>query len=187
MADNQEQLSMPTTYDPKAAEQKWYDYWMQGGYFQAGRNKDAEPFTIVIPPPNVTGMLHIGHALDFTLQDIIIRSKRMQGYDALWLPGTDHAGIATQSRVEATLREEGISRYDLGREQFLEKVWEWKDTYANRIRSQWEKMGLSLDYSRERFTLDEGLSSAVREVFVKLYEKGLIYRGKYIINWDPAA
>lgn len=187
MADNQEQLSMPTTYDPKAAEQKWYDYWMQGGYFQAGRNKDAEPFTIVIPPPNVTGMLHIGHALDFTLQDIIIRSKRMQGYDALWLPGTDHAGIATQSRVEATLREEGVSRYDLGREQFLEKVWEWKDTYANRIRSQWEKMGLSLDYSRERFTLDEGLSSAVREVFVKLYEKGLIYRGKYIINWDPAA
>lgn len=187
MADNQEQLSMPTTYDPKAAEQKWYDYWMKGGYFQAGRNKDAEPFTIVIPPPNVTGMLHIGHALDFTLQDIIIRSKRMQGYDALWLPGTDHAGIATQSRVEATLREEGISRYDLGREKFLEKVWDWKDTYANRIRSQWEKMGLSLDYSRERFTLDEGLSSAVREVFVKLYEKGLIYRGKYIINWDPAA
>ncbi|WP_195576353.1 valine--tRNA ligase [Paenibacillus sp. 1001270B_150601_E10] len=187
MADNQEQLSMPTTYDPKAAEQKWYDYWMKGGYFQAGRNKDAEPFTIVIPPPNVTGMLHIGHALDFTLQDIIIRAKRMQGYDALWLPGTDHAGIATQSRVEATLREEGISRYDLGREKFLEKVWDWKDTYANRIRSQWEKMGLSLDYSRERFTLDEGLSSAVREVFVKLYEKGLIYRGKYIINWDPAA
>lgn len=188
MADNQEQqLSMPTTYDPKAAEQKWYKYWMDGGFFKAGHNKDAEPFTIVIPPPNVTGMLHIGHALDFTLQDIIIRAKRMQGYDALWLPGSDHAGIATQTRVEAKLREEGITRYDLGREKFLEKVWEWKDTYAANIRNQWEQMGLSLDFSRERFTLDEGLSNAVKEVFVKLYDKGLIYRGKYIINWDPAA
>ena len=188
MAESHEQqLSMPTTYDPKAAEQKWYKYWMDGGFFKAGRNKDAEPFTIVIPPPNVTGMLHIGHALDFTLQDIIIRAKRMQGYDALWLPGSDHAGIATQTRVEAKLREEGITRYDLGREKFLEKVWEWKDTYAANIRNQWEQMGLSLDFSRERFTLDEGLSNAVKEVFVKLYNKGLIYRGKYIINWDPAA
>ncbi|WP_138752406.1 valine--tRNA ligase [Paenibacillus sinopodophylli] len=187
MSENQTTTAMPTTYDPKAAEQKWYDYWMQGKFFEAGKRPDAETYTIVIPPPNVTGMLHIGHALDFTLQDILIRTKRMQGYDALWLPGTDHAGIATQTRVEQKLREQGISRYDLGREAFLKKVWEWKDEYANTIRDQWAKMGLSLDYSRERFTLDEGLSKAVREVFVKLYEKGLIYRGKKIINWDPAA
>lgn len=187
MSENQTTTAMPTTYDPKAAEQKWYDYWMQGKFFEAGKRPDAETYTIVIPPPNVTGMLHIGHALDFTLQDILIRTKRMQGYDALWLPGTDHAGIATQTRVEQKLREQGISRYDLGREAFLEKVWEWKDEYANTIRDQWAKMGLSLDYSRERFTLDEGLSKSVREVFVRLYEKGLIYRGKKIINWDPAA
>ncbi|WP_374043205.1 valine--tRNA ligase [uncultured Paenibacillus sp.] len=187
MSESQEQLSMPTTYDPKAAEQKWYAYWQDGEYFKAGRRPDAEPYTIVIPPPNVTGMLHIGHALDFTLQDIIIRSKRMQGYDALWLPGSDHAGIATQTKVEQKLREEGLTRYDLGREKFLERVWEWKGAYAKTIREQWAKMGFSLDYSRERFTLDEGLSRAVREVFVKLYEKGLIYRGMYIINWDPAA
>lgn len=184
---NQSQLEMPTTYDPKAAEQKWYPYWKEGGFFEAGKRPDAEPYTIVIPPPNVTGMLHIGHALDFTLQDILIRVKRMQGYDALWLPGSDHAGIATQTKVEQKLREEGVTRYDLGREEFLEKVWEWKDLYANTIRDQWSKIGLSLDYSRERFTLDEGLSEAVREVFVKLYDKGLIYRGKRIINWDPAA
>ncbi|MCE5170237.1 valine--tRNA ligase [Paenibacillus profundus] len=187
LSENHEQMSMPTTYDPKAAEQKWYEYWLKGGYFKAGNKKDAQPFTIVIPPPNVTGMLHIGHALDFTLQDIIIRSKRMQGFDALWLPGSDHAGIATQTKVEQKLREEGVSRYDLGREKFLEQVWDWKEHYANTIRGQWAKMGLSLDYSRERFTLDEGLSKAVRRVFVKLYEQGLIYRGKYIINWDPAA
>lgn len=185
--ENQTSAQMPTTYDPKAAEQKWYTYWKEGGYFKAGQRPDAEPYTIVIPPPNVTGMLHIGHALDFTLQDILIRVKRMQGYDALWLPGSDHAGIATQTKVEQKLREQGITRYDLGREKFLEKVWEWKEQYANTIRDQWSKMGLSLDYSRERFTLDEGLSKAVREVFVKFYDKGLIYRGKRIINWDPAA
>ncbi len=179
-------IAMPTTYDPKATEKKWYDYWLKGKYFEAGQNKQAERFTIVIPPPNVTGMLHIGHALDFTLQDILVRAKRMQGFDALWLPGSDHAGIATQTKVEQTLRGEGLSRHDLGREKFLDKVWEWKELYAGRIREQWAKMGLSLDYSRERFTLDDGLSRAVREVFVKLYERGLIYRGKYIINWDPA-
>ncbi|MCM3630081.1 valine--tRNA ligase [Paenibacillus glycanilyticus] len=179
--------TMPTTYDPKAAEQKWYDFWQQGQFFKAGQRPDAKPFTIVIPPPNVTGMLHIGHALDFTLQDIIIRTKRMQGFDTLWLPGTDHAGIATQTKVEQKLREQGLSRYDLGREKFLEQVWDWKELYAATIREQWGKMGLSLDYSRERFTLDEGLSKAVREVFVRLHEKGLIYRGKKIINWDPAA
>jgi valyl-tRNA synthetase len=180
-------VSLPTTYDPKAAERKWYNTWLENKSFEAGKRPNAPTYTIVIPPPNVTGMLHIGHALDFTLQDILIRFKRMQGFDALWLPGSDHAGIATQTRVEAKLREEGVTRYDLGREKFLEKVWEWKHQYANSIRDQWGKMGLSLDYSRERFTLDEGLSKAVREVFVRLYEKGLIYRGKRIINWDPAA
>ncbi|MDR9857279.1 valine--tRNA ligase [Paenibacillus sp. VCA1] len=185
--DNKLTTEMPTTYDPKAAEEKWYKYWIDGEFFKAGQRKDAKPYTIVIPPPNVTGMLHIGHALDFTLQDILIRTKRMQGYDVLWLPGSDHAGIATQTKVEQKLREEGVSRYDLGREKFLEKVWEWKDKYAETIHDQWAKMGFSLDYSRERFTLDEGLSKAVREVFVKLHEKGLIYRGKRIINWDPAA
>ncbi|GIO34736.1 MULTISPECIES: valine--tRNA ligase [Paenibacillus] len=185
--DNKLTTGMPTTYDPKAAEEKWYKYWIDGEFFKAGQRKDAKPYTIVIPPPNVTGMLHIGHALDFTLQDILIRTKRMQGYDALWLPGSDHAGIATQTKVEQKLREEGVTRYDLGREKFLEKVWEWKDKYAETIHDQWAKMGFSLDYSRERFTLDEGLSKAVREVFVKLHEKGLIYRGKRIINWDPAA
>ncbi len=187
MTEKQMNTSMPTTYDPKAAEQKWYDFWKQGNFFEAGKRPDAKTYTIVIPPPNVTGLLHIGHALDFTLQDILIRAKRMQGYDALWLPGSDHAGIATQTKVEQQLRSEGVSRHDLGREAFLEKVWEWKEHYAETIRSQWAKMGLSLDYSRERFTLDEGLSKAVREVFVSLYKKGLIYRGKKIINWDPAA
>ncbi|MBA4602706.1 valine--tRNA ligase [Thermoactinomyces mirandus] len=178
---------MAKTYDPRQAEAKWYDYWLEGGYFKAGEKGDKEPYTIVIPPPNVTGNLHIGHALNNTLQDILIRFKRMQGYDALWLPGMDHAGIATQACVEAKLREEGISRHELGREKFLEVVWQWKDEYAQNIASQWRKMGLSLDYSRERFTLDEGLSDAVKEVFVRLYDEGLIYRGKYIINWDPVA
>ncbi|TBL81643.1 valine--tRNA ligase [Paenibacillus thalictri] len=186
--DAKQSSAMPTTYDPKEAEKKWYEYWLKGQYFKAGQRLDAPKYTIVIPPPNVTGMLHIGHALDFTLQDIMIRFKRMQGFDALWLPGSDHAGIATQTKVEQKLREEsGTTRYDLGREKFLEKVWQWKEDYNNTIREQWAKMGFSLDYSRERFTLDEGLSRAVREVFVRLYEKGLIYRGKYIINWDPAA
>ncbi|BBH19207.1 valine--tRNA ligase [Paenibacillus baekrokdamisoli] len=187
MSDKQPTTEMPTTYDPKASEAKWYDYWMEGKYFEAGKRPSAKTYTIVIPPPNVTGMLHIGHALDFTLQDILIRAKRMQGFDTLWLPGSDHAGIATQTKVEQKLREEGLTRYDLGREKFVEKVWEWKEIYAGTIHEQWAKMGFSLDYSRERFTLDEGLSKAVREVFVRLYEKGLIYRGKKIINWDPAA
>jgi len=181
------EAQLPKNYDPKAAESKWYPYWIENQFFKAERDPDKKPFTIVIPPPNVTGKLHLGHALDTTLQDIITRSKRMQGYSTLFLPGMDHAGIATQSRVEATLREEGLSRHDLGREKFLEKVWEWKHVYAHHIREQWEKLGLALDYSRERFTMDEGLSRAVREVFIRLYEKGLIYRGKRIINWDPAA
>ena len=150
-------------------------------------DKKAKPYSIVIPPPNVTGKLHLGHAWDTTLQDMIIRQKRMQGYDTLWLPGMDHAGIATQAKVEAKLQEQGISRYDLGREKFVEQVWDWKEEYATHIREQWGKLGISVDYSRERFTLDEGLSKAVRKVFVSLYEKGLIYRGEYIINWDPKA
>ncbi|XKH50937.1 valine--tRNA ligase [Chryseomicrobium palamuruense] len=180
------EIEMPTKYDPQSIEQGRYDWWLKGKYFEAHPESDKEPYTIVIPPPNVTGKLHLGHAWDTTLQDIIIRMKRMQGYDALWLPGMDHAGIATQAKVEEKLRAEGKTRYDLGREAFVEETWKWKEEYAGHIRSQWSKLGLGLDYSRERFTLDEGLSHAVREVFVKLYEKDLIYRGEYIINWDPA-
>ncbi|SFJ42255.1 valine--tRNA ligase [Thermoflavimicrobium dichotomicum] len=183
----EEKSHLPSVYDPKKTEEKWYDFWLEGKFFEAGKDPNKKTYTIVIPPPNVTGNLHIGHALNNTLQDILVRFKRMQGYDTLWLPGMDHAGIATQARVEAKLREEGISRHDMGREKFVEKVWEWKETYAKNIAHQWRKIGISVDYSRERFTLDEGLSNAVREVFVRLYEKGLIYRGKYIINWDPVA
>ncbi|WP_017472740.1 valine--tRNA ligase [Amphibacillus jilinensis] len=178
--------NLPPKYDAQAVEKGRYQYWVDRKFFEATNDPNKKPFTVVIPPPNVTGKLHIGHAWDTTLQDIITRMKRMQGFDALYLPGMDHAGIATQAKVEAKLREEGISRYDLGREKFLEKAWEWKDDYATFIRAQWEKLGLGLDYSRERFTLDEGLSEAVKEVFVKLYQEGLIYRGEYIINWDPA-
>ena len=181
------EITMPTKYDPQGTEAGRYEWWLNGKFFEAQPKSGKEPYSIVIPPPNVTGKLHLGHAWDTTLQDIIIRMKRMQGYDALWLPGMDHAGIATQAKVEEKLRGEGITRYDLGREKFLEKTWEWKEEYASHIRAQWAKLGLALDYSRERFTLDEGLSDAVREVFVKLYEKGLIYRGERIINWDPAA
>jgi valyl-tRNA synthetase len=177
--------SLPSKYDPQAVEKGRYQFWLDGKYFEATGDPNKEPYTIVIPPPNVTGRLHLGHAWDTTMQDTISRMKRMQGYDVLWLPGMDHAGIATQAVVEAKLREQGQSRYDLGRGKFVDTVWEWKEEYANFIREQWGKMGLGLDYSRERFTLDDGLSDAVQEVFVKLYEKGLIYRGEYIINWDP--
>ncbi len=173
-------------YDFKEVEEGKYDFWLKGGYFEAG-DKEKEPFTIVIPPPNVTGKLHLGHAWDTTLQDIIIRRKRMQGYDALWLPGMDHAGIATQAKVDEKLKQQGISRYDLGREKFLEVAWDWKKEYANFIRAQWGALGLSLDYSRERFTLDEGLNKAVNHVFITLYNKGLLYQGERIINWDCEA
>ncbi|ANU23611.1 valine--tRNA ligase [Planococcus donghaensis] len=176
---------MSTKYDPQSIEKGRYDWWVDQKFFEAKPESGKTPYTIVIPPPNVTGKLHLGHAWDTTLQDIMTRMKRMQGFDALWLPGMDHAGIATQAKVEGKLKEEGRSRYDLGREAFLEESWKWKDQYAGHIREQWAKLGLGLDYSRERFTLDDGLSKAVREVFVKLYEKKLIYRGKYIINWDP--
>ncbi|RIW37713.1 valine--tRNA ligase [Bacillus salacetis] len=180
------EISMPTKYDPQSIESGRYQWWLDGKFFEAESNKEKEPYTIVIPPPNVTGKLHLGHAWDTTLQDILTRMKRMQGYDVLWLPGMDHAGIATQAKVEEKLRNEGKTRYDLGREKFLEETWKWKEEYAKHIRAQWSKLGLGLDYTRERFTLDEGLSDAVKEVFVNLYEKGLIYRGEYIINWDPA-
>ncbi|WP_077616557.1 valine--tRNA ligase [Caenibacillus caldisaponilyticus] len=178
---------MPKKYDPGQTEAKWYDTWKERGYFKAGEDPSKPPYTIVIPPPNVTGKLHLGHAWDTTMQDLLIRFKRMQGFDALYLPGMDHAGIATQAKIDAKLREQGTDRHQLGREKFLEVAWDWKEEYAGHIRKQWAKLGLSLDYSRERFTLDEGLSRAVREVFVRLYEKGLIYRGEYIINWDPVA
>nr|WP_200904916.1 valine--tRNA ligase [Exiguobacterium sp. BMC-KP] len=181
-----QELSMPTKYDPQATEEKWYDFWVKGDYFKADQDPEKEPYTIVIPPPNVTGKLHLGHAWDTTLQDMLTRMKRMQGFDVLYLPGMDHAGIATQAKVEQKLRAEGQSRLEMGREKFLEQSWAWKEEYASTIRAQWAKLGLGLDYSRERFTLDEGLSEAVQEVFVKLYEKGLIYRGEYIVNWDPA-
>ena len=171
-------------YNHHKVEEGKYRHWIDKKYFEAG-DTSKKPYSIVIPPPNVTGKLHLGHAWDTTLQDMIIRYKRMQGYDTLWLPGMDHAGIATQAKVEARMREEGISRYDLGRDGFLEKAWSWKEEYASIIRAQWEKLGLSLDYSKERFTLDDGLSEAVKEVFVKLYNEGLIYQGKRIINWDP--
>ncbi|HLS36596.1 MAG TPA: valine--tRNA ligase [Bacillota bacterium] len=185
MTNNNKEISMPTKYNPKEVEKGRYEFWLEGKYFEADGDENKEPYTIVIPPPNVTGSLHLGHAWDTTMQDTLARMKRMQGYDVLWLPGMDHAGIATQAVVENKLREEGKTRYDLGREKFIETIWDWKEEYANVIRSQWEKLGLGLDYSRERFTLDESLSNAVKEVFVKLYEKGLIYRGEYIINWDP--
>ncbi|WP_053369060.1 valine--tRNA ligase [Bacillus sp. FJAT-27245] len=183
---DQNEISMPTKYDPQSIEQGRYDWWVNGKFFEAKDDETKEPYTVVIPPPNVTGKLHLGHAWDTTLQDIITRMKRMQGFDVLWLPGMDHAGIATQAKVEEKLRNEGKTRYDLGREKFVEETWRWKEEYAGHIRQQWAKLGLGLDYSRERFTLDEGLSDAVKKVFVALYEKGLIYRGEYIINWDPA-
>ena len=178
---------MATKFDPQAVEEGRYQWWIDQGFFKPSGDKKAHPYSIVIPPPNVTGKLHLGHAWDTTLQDIIIRQKRMQGYDVLWLPGMDHAGIATQAKVEARLAKQGVSRYDLGREKFVKQVWDWKDEYAAIIHQQWAKMGISVDYDRERFTLDEGLNKAVRKVFVDLYNKGLIYRATYIINWDPKA
>ena len=177
---------LPKIYEPQNVEARIYEMWETGGFFKPSGNPEADPFTIVMPPPNVTGQLHMGHAMDATLQDTLIRFKRMQGYDALWVPGVDHAGIATQIKVEEELRnKEGLSRYDLGREKFLERVWDWKHKYGNRIVEQQKKLGASCDWDRARFTMDEGCSKAVREVFVSLYEKGLIYKGSRIINWCP--
>lgn len=173
-------------YDHKAVEEGKYDFWLKGGFFEAG-DTSKQPFTIVIPPPNVTGKLHLGHAWDTSIQDMIIRRKRMQGYDALWIPGMDHAGIATQAKLDKRLKDQGISRYDIGREKFLEQAWAWKEEYASIIRKQWAALGLSLDYTKERFTLDEGLNKAVNYVFISLYNKGYIYQGERIINWDCQA
>ena len=173
-------------YDAKAVENDRYANWISKGYFHAG-DKSKDPFTIVIPPPNVTGKLHIGHALDNTLQDIICRYQRLMGKDVLYLPGMDHAGIATQAKVDERLKQQGISRYDIGREKFLEVAWNWKAEYGDKIHEQWAKLGNSLDYERERFTLDEGLNKAVNHVFVTLYNQGLIYQGERIINWDVEA
>lgn len=172
-------------YNPNEVEKGRYQTWLDEDLFKPSGDKKAHPYSIVIPPPNVTGKLHLGHAWDTSIQDTLIRLKRMQGYDTLYLPGMDHAGIATQAKVEAKLRKQGLDRHQMGREKFVKQVWDWKDEYANIIKSQWAKLGLSLDYSRERFTLDKGLSKAVRKVFVQLYNEGLIYRGQYIINWDP--
>ena len=176
---------LPTVYDAKDTEASIYKFWEEGGYFTANANSDKPPFSIVIPPPNVTGVLHMGHALDETLQDILTRYHRMSGYETLWLPGTDHAGIATQNVVEKKLREKGLSRYDLGREKFLEETWAWANEHKSAILDQCKRLGASFDRTRERFTFDKGCSEAVKEVFVRLYEKGLIYKGKYIVNWCP--
>ncbi|MFZ7102301.1 MAG: valine--tRNA ligase [Peptococcaceae bacterium] len=181
----EEQNNISKVYDPKQVEEKWYSHWEKEKYFHADVENDARHFSIVMPPPNVTGSLHLGHALDNTLQDILTRWRRMQGYNALWLPGTDHAGIATQAKVEEQLAKEGTDKYEVGREKFLERTWAWKEQYGNRITRQLRKLGTSCDWDRERFTMDEGCSEAVKEVFVRLYEKGLIYQGNYIINWCP--
>ena len=169
-------------YDPKDIEDRLYTKWVSKRYFHAEVNPDKKPYTIVIPPPNITGQLHMGHALDNTLQDILIRFK---GYEALWLPGTDHASIATEAKIVEAMREEGLTKEEIGREKFLERAWDWKKQYGGRIVSQLKKMGSSCDWERERFTMDEGCNRAVKEVFVKLYDKGLIYRGERIINWCP--
>ena len=178
MTTRKRNRNLDKSYSPDNIEQKWYAEWISHGLFNAEINPDAKAFSIVIPPPNVTGSLHVGHAFDHTFQDIMCRTKRMEGYSVLWLPGTDHAGIATQNVVEKDLAKNGISRYDLGRDEFVKKVWEWKKVYGSRIIEQMKRLGNSCDWRRERFTLDEGLSRAVRAVFVRLYKKGLIYRGK---------
>lgn len=173
------------TYDPKSFEDKIYQYWMEGNFFKAIPDPEKKPYTIVIPPPNITGQLHMGHALDNTMQDILIRYKRLQGYSALWIPGTDHASIATEAKIVEDMKKDGITKEDLGRDKFLERAWKWKENYGGRIVDQLKKLGSSCDWSRERFTLDDGCSKAVQEVFIKLYDKGLIYRGERIINWCP--
>src|SRR5262249_44004042 len=176
-------MEIPKTYEPKEIEQKWYPIWENKGYYTAQSKSDKPAFSIAIPPPNVTGYLHMGHALQHTLMDLLTRRRRMQGYNALWLPGTDHAGISTQIVVERQLAQEKITREQLGREEFEKRVWAWKEHAGGTIQRQIRREGASCDWTRERFTLDEGLSRAVREVFVRLYEEGLIYRGSYIVNW----
>ena len=183
LPDNDKDFELPSRYDPTAVEARWYSLWEERGYFHADEESDREPFSQVIPPPNVTGVLHMGHALNNTLQDIIARRKRMLGYEVLWMPGTDHAGIATQNVVERRIEQEGTDRHEMGREKFVERVWEWKEQYGGTIVSQLKRLGCSCDWERLRFTMDEGCSLAVRTEFKALYDEGLIYRGKYIINW----
>ncbi|MCI0656661.1 MAG: class I tRNA ligase family protein, partial [Acidobacteria bacterium] len=178
-------MEVPKRFDPGAVEKRWREFWLKSGSFTAKPESGKVPYCIVIPPPNITGRLHAGHALNATLQDILIRWRRMQGRDTLWLPGTDHAGIATQMVVERELQKEGKSRHALGREAFLERVWAWKAEHGDAIVEQLQRLGASCDWSRLRFTLDDGLSQAVREVFVRLFEEGLIYRDKAIVNWCP--
>jgi valyl-tRNA synthetase len=177
------QLELPKIYNPKDVEDKWYQYWESHKLFHATVNKDKKPYTVVIPPPNVTGILTMGHVLNNTIQDVLVRWKRMQGYEACWVPGTDHAGIATQNAVEKSLAKQGTNRHELGREKFVERVWEWRKEYGGTIIRQLRKLGASCDWERERFTMDEGLSEAVKEVFIRMFDKGLVYRGKYIVNW----
>lgn len=177
--------SISKAFEPHEAEPRLYQKWMDNGYFRADVDEKKQPYCIVMPPPNITGQLHMGHALDNTLQDILIRLKRMQGFSALWLPGTDHAAIATEARIVAAMKEEGITKDDIGRDRFLERAWEWREKYGRRIVEQLKRLGSSCDWSRERFTMDDGLSEAVTEVFIRYFEKGLIYRGERIINWCP--
>jgi len=176
---------IPSRYNPKETEDKWYKFWEEKNLFSSAANPSKKPFCIVIPPPNVTGILHMGHALNNTIQDILIRYHRMKGEESLWMPGTDHAGIATQNVVERAIAKQGLKRHDLGREKFIERVWQWKEEYGSTIIRQLKKIGASCDWQRERFTMDEPYSRSVSEVFARLYEKGLIYRGEYIINWCP--
>ena len=178
-------MDLPKTFDSKSAEERWFQKWIELGYFKADPAREGKVFSVVIPPPNITGQLHLGHALNVSLQDIIVRARRMQGYNTLWLPGTDHAGIATQNAVEKDLAKDGKDRHLLGRDAFVDRVWQWRATYGDRIMNQLRRLGASCDWSRERFTLDPGLSRAVTKVFVDLYNKGLIYRAKRLINWCP--
>lgn len=177
--------NLEKTYNPKEIEAKLYEKWCEEKYFHAEVDRSKKPFTTVMPPPNITGKLHMGHALDNTLQDILIRYKRMQGYNALWIPGTDHAAISTEVKVTNQLKAEGIDKKELGREGFLKRTWQWKEEYAGTIEGQLKKLGVSCDWDRERFTMDEGCSNAVKEVFIRLHEKGFIYKGSRIINWCP--
>ncbi len=178
-------MDLPKTFDSKSAEERWFQKWIELGYFKADPARAGNVFSVVIPPPNITGQLHLGHALNVSLQDIIVRTRRMQGYNTLWLPGTDHAGIATQNAVEKNLAKDGKNRHLLGRDAFVDRVWQWRATYGDRILNQLRRLGASCDWSRERFTLDPGLSRAVTKVFVDLYNQGLIYRAKRLINWCP--
>ena len=179
------QKELATKYNPAEVEDRIYASWIKGNYFHANLDESKKPYTIVIPPPNITGQLHMGHALDNTFQDILVRYHRMKGFDTLWIPGTDHASIATEAKIVEALKKEGISKQDLGRDAFLERAWQWKEQFGGSIVEQLKKLGPSCDWERERFTLDEGCSKAVKEVFVRLYEKDLIYRGERIINWCP--